>query len=300
MKRLTVVLTLVAAGAHLAHAQGMVIGKVKSPLRIMVDYSMADPTTAPTVAQSAAGGLCLNGSTYAFAQACANESGVTAPGPFSNTITMGATKKVTVTFTGSCPANALGKIVYWKRTSGTPTTPALCGVTTLESAFVAIGTATFDCTCSGSTANPGNQTGVKTVFSINQLGNNLAGRATFAGGNLNLITENGAQGDLSIITGTSVVLGGNGDVTGARTLGMSSSTVAAPSSGWKFDGDTNSIDLYKGGALAVQTRSNEWIPPDCATTDGPGTFGGFCKDAATGAVLFRDSGGVRILTGATR
>ena len=63
----------------------------------------------------------------------------------------------------------------------------------------------------------------------------------------------------------------------------------------KRDADTGGLDTYKDGTLTTREGVNEWIPPDCATSDDPQTFGGFCKDAATGRIRYRDAGGVKEL-----
>jgi len=81
------------------------------------------------------------------------------------------------------------------------------------------------------------------------------------------------------------------DVVGGQTIGLEGS---AGDTYLKRDADTASLDTYKDGTLTTQQRTNEWIAPDC-DSDGPDTFGGFCKQAADGKVYYRDAGGVKAL-----
>lgn len=80
----------------------------------------------------------------------------------------------------------------------------------------------------------------------------------------------------------------------ARPVAFTTSTATAPATGIKFDADTGSLDVYKSGSLTTQQRTNEWIAPDC-DSDGPDSFGGFCKQQTDGKLYYRDAGGVKAL-----
>lgn len=86
----------------------------------------------------------------------------------------------------------------------------------------------------------------------------------------------------------------SGGWTFGKPIAFTTTTATAPSTGLKFNADTNSLDFYKSGSLGAQHRTNEWIPPDC-DADGPDTFGGICKNTTDGKVYIRDAGGLREL-----
>lgn len=149
-------------------AQGTVVGRIKTPAKIGTDYTLTNPTTAPTAAISAAGGSCNTTQTWRFYTAWANLAGVTALSPASADHTGQSLRRADVTRTQTVPAGALGWIVYYSGSADGHAAKKTCLSGSLDSVLVASGTSLYACSCSSSgTVHPGtNQTGFKAKIDV--------------------------------------------------------------------------------------------------------------------------------------
>lgn len=260
----------------------------KTPMTIGTNYRMTAPASAPTVTTSATVGIgCSNIHTYHWYTAWVNEAGVTALSPASlDWIPSPTLKKATITRVGNPPANAKGWLVYMSNEqdgdAGKFLTASGGAAATLEAGFIASGTTsvTFNCAITGMTYASAPSAGLRALTSINVLGDQLVGRASFAGGNINLITENANVSNLAMLNN--------------ETLALTATTNAAPTNGVRLDADNGTLDVYKGGAVAGRTRETSWMPPECPA-DVQDMEVGVCYDQATGKLKVRDAAGVRDL-----
>lgn len=175
---------------------------VVSPLKVSKDYTMADPTLAPTgMVTDGTGGSCLTNQSYRFYYGYANESGQTNISPASSPdYTPTSTARfVTFTMPATLPGNAKGWYPVFSTSADSHATRRLCNsALTLDAQLVTGGATTVNCKCAGSLAAPSsNTTGIRRLATINDVAQSKIAFPSFAGGNQNTITENGNVLDLS-------------------------------------------------------------------------------------------------------
>ena len=142
-------------------------GGIQTNLPIKNDYSMSAPLLAPSVAEGPSGGSCVNGDKASIVWI--NPSGSTTKGPLSAAATISGSKKMTVTLTETPPAKATAWAPVWTRSS---TTKFCAGSSFNSTNSVAVGTTTFDCTCSPIAASwtDTNTTAVKQIALVDTTG----------------------------------------------------------------------------------------------------------------------------------
>lgn len=181
-------------------SSGIVTVNAKTPLTIGTNYTMSNPAIAPSGVASATSGSCTTGgnSPYRFYTAWANLSGITNLSPASANVNGTFLKRVVVTRTETVPSGAMGWLVYWSGTTDSHAVKRLCSAGSADSVLVASGTSTYDCACgaTGTVHGGTNQTGIKSLTSINTLANNVIGMGT-VGATIGSATEDTRRLDLS-------------------------------------------------------------------------------------------------------
>lgn len=173
-------------------------GGVAPPLKIGQDYTLANPTLAPTTATSGTFGSCSNSSTYRFYLAWANLSGITNLSPASaDTVPNPTSKRITVTRSETIPNAATGWLVYWSSQVDGHTAKKRCISGSADSLLQSPATTSFDCSCISGTAHDGtNQTGYRSAIDLNGLGQNIIGLGN-TGATIGSITDGTRRLDLS-------------------------------------------------------------------------------------------------------
>lgn len=286
VNKVTGVVTLNATAGTTTMARG-----ATSPLKVGVDYTMANPAQAPTMVINSGGGSCsTNGSVPWIAYtAWVNESGVTMASPASNSAVGSLGKHMTVTRSESVPANAKGWVIYYSPDSGT--TKKLCqanaSAVTLASALISSGTTSADCWCNATgPAHPGsNQTGQKDHVSVNGLGQGFVGVATFDGSATNAITPDARRLDLS---GLVPRFSGDSGVTFGNLFLASTKMVSVCPSGCQY------ATLNAACAANTSTAANPIL-----FFIGPGLYAGTASCSGQDHAAFVGSGQGVSIVGAT-
>lgn len=147
---------------------------IPPPLKIGRNYTIADPTLAPSAASNATASACSSVNKRLYL-AFANLSGITNLSPYIE-ITPTAFKQIVVTRTETVPASATGWLVYWSSSADGFAAKRLCSVSSADAQLNAPGTTTFACGCgAGASAPTSNGTGYRSTYSVDVLGTNVVG-----------------------------------------------------------------------------------------------------------------------------
>jgi hypothetical protein len=145
-----------------------------SSYAVMKDFSIMDPTTAPTDAAGATtGGFCSTNETYRTYVAWCNESGCTAVSPASLDYhpASGTTNLITLT-RGTIPTGATAWAMYYSKASESHTKIRNCSSFNAYLGTVAASSTTGDCKCLslGGQQQSANQTGLMQVNKLDPNG----------------------------------------------------------------------------------------------------------------------------------
>lgn len=250
-------------------------GGVATPAKIGTDYTLTNPTTAPTAAISAAGGSCNTTQTWRFYTAWANLAGVTALSPASADHTGQSLRRADVTRTQTVPAGALGWIVYYSGSADGHAAKKTCLSGSLDSVLVASGTSLYACSCSSSgTVHPGtNQTGFKAKIDLDIV------NGTIRSGSVGSTIGSALEGVHSLdLTGATLKYDG-------ATVGQAVRVVTIATSGGNYS------DLNAACAAETSTAALPII-----YSVGPGSYTGQVSCSGEDHATFRGAGaGVTIL-----
>lgn len=208
---LLAVVGLIVGHALLFAQAGMVTGRVKSPLKVQIDLTAANPSSAPTLADGGSGGACSTTSNpFHVAVAYVNNAGRTGISPVGSVTVTANFHKISITFTDTPPSTAAGRLIYFARANESYATWHLAppfgssiGPQTLDAGFIPTSTGSGLFTCVSNAAMdvadpPANQTGPVALASINSAGQGVIGVGTQgAGTNVQLWTADSRKLNLS-------------------------------------------------------------------------------------------------------
>lgn len=283
MRRIAACLLLLTFPSFLLAQTGMVTGRIKTPAKIGTDYSLPNPTLAPTAAASATSGNFLNSRSYRVYIGWVNLAGYTNLSPASTPDFTPPTtlKRILVTRSETAPAGATAWVVWWSQSTESHAVKHTCGSGGLDGQKVATNVFTYDCqgVLTGDVQHNGtNQTGLKALTTFNVVGNGIIGMGSI-GSTIGSVLENVHSLDM---TGATLKYDG-------ATVGQALRVVSICTSGCQY------TDLNAACAAETSTAANPIL-----YQVGPGTFTGIISCSGEDHAAFNGAGvGVTTLTNPT-